>query len=321
MRILVTCDHRPEWLERLSRETRGAADLVVAECEAAARAAMPEADAVLGNRFFLQSLAGARRLRWMQSNSMGVDRLVPALRAHGSVVLTNTRGLYDDEVADHALALILGLVRNTHGMRDDAARRVWRRHALRQMSDLDALILGWGGVGRGIARRLVAFGTRVRAARRGGGRRVQPDRKGGAGSMEVLTGDAWRERLPRTDLVVLALPLTPSTRQLFGAAELDRMRPGGWVVNVGRGETLDAAALLRALADGWLAGAALDVFESEPLPPEHPAWSEPRLVISPHAARSLEQPPFRWEELFAENARRFLAGRPLLNVVDLEAGY
>jgi phosphoglycerate dehydrogenase-like enzyme len=291
------------------------AQLLVATTEAEARELVADADAILGNRFFLQSLPHARRLRWMQSNSMGMDLVLTGAPLLGGVAVTNARGVYDDEVADHALALLLALARGLHLARDAQARRRWERRPLQTLAGTRALILGWGGIGRGIAARLAAFGVEVHAARR----RLEagPVREG----RFTLWGEDWRQALPLTQWLVLALPLTPATRRLVGPAELAALPAGSTVVNVGRGGTLDDEALLAAIRAGRLAGAGLDVMEDEPLPAEHPLWGEERVLLTPHVGRSEQGPPFRWEGLFVENLRRFAAGEPLLNVVDLDAGY
>jgi len=292
MKILLMYEPRAEHLARL-RGAAPQAELVVAHDENEARALIADADAVLGNRWFYQSVDAAERLRWMQSNSMGVD-LILERAGHRNFVLTCARGVYDAEVAQHAVALALALVRGLHAFRDAQQREKWHREPLRSLGDMDALILGWGGVGRTIARLLEPFGTRVRSGRSDG----------------AYSFDA--------DLLFLALPLTPRTRHLVGANELRALRPGAFVVNVGRGETLDTEALLAA---HHLGGAALDVFEEEPLPPDHPLWSRRDILITPHVARSVETPPHRWEPLFEENVRRFAAGEPLQHVVDREKGY
>ena len=229
----------------------------------------------------------------MQSNSMGVD-LILDRAGHRDFTLTSARGVYDVEIAQHAVALALMLVRRLHLFRDAQHRAAWERTALDDLTNLDALILGWGGVGRTIAKLLEPFGARIHAGR-----------SDGAYSFDV-------------NLLILALPLTRRTRHLVGAKELAALRNGAFVVNVGRGETLDTTALLAAT---HLGGAALDVFEDEPLPPEHPLWSRKDIVITPHVARSIEPAPYRWEPLFEENVRRFAAGEPLLHVVDREKGY
>jgi phosphoglycerate dehydrogenase-like enzyme len=289
----------------------------VARSEPEATRLIARTEVVLGNRYFLQALPYARRLRWMQSNSVGVDLI---LRGAGerlrNAILTNARGVYDDEVADHALALILGLVRGLHLARDAQRERRWDRWSLGTLAGRQALVLGWGGVGQAIARRLGAFGVEVQGARRT--HQGPPTQAGGC---LVHGPETWRQVLPGTSILVAALPLTPETHHLVGRAEIAALPTGAVVVNVGRGGTLDDGALLAALGEGRLIGAGLDVMADEPLSPDHPAWDEPRLLLTPHVARSLEQPPYRWESLFVENLRRYAAGEPLLHVVDQEAGY
>jgi len=285
----------------------------VARSEAEARELIDEAEAVIGNRFFLQSLPNARRLRWMQSNSVGLDRVLCAGRALDGIVVTSVRGVYDDEVADHAVALVLALARGLGPARDAQKERRWDRRPLQTLRDRSALILGFGGVGRAIASRLAAFGMRTEGARRGEGEAGPPFR--------VWGGSAWRDALPGVATLVLALPLTRETRHLVGAAELQRLPRGAHVINVGRGGTLDEGALVDALETGHLGGAALDVFEQEPLRTESALWDVPGLLVSPHVARSPEAPPRRWEPVAVENLRRFAHGETLLNVVDKERGY
>jgi phosphoglycerate dehydrogenase-like enzyme len=297
MKVLLLYEPGAEHFARL-RAAAPDADFAIAHSEEEARAQIADADAVLGNRWFHQTVDAATRLRWMQSISMGVD-LILDNTTRRDFTLTCARGVYDEEIASHAIALALALVRNLHRFRDAQRERRWTRETLRLPGNLDALILGMGGVGRTIARLLSAFGTRVRTAHR---------------------DSDWRAEVG-VDLLFLALPLTRETRAIVGAKELSALRDGALVVNVGRGETLDTAALIAALDAGHLGGAALDVFEEEPLPPDHPLWSRDDVIITPHVARSYEEAPFRWEPLFEENLRRWAAGEPLLHVVDMERGY
>jgi phosphoglycerate dehydrogenase-like enzyme len=292
------------------------ADFVTAADEQSAATLIRNADAVLGNRYFLQSLPHAGRLRWMQSNSAGVDLILRARDRLEGIVLTCARGVYDDEVADHAVALVLGLARGLHLARDAQRERRWERARLEPLRGRRALVLGWGGIGRGIAHRLEGFGIAVEGARR----RISETQRDASGFV-VHPPTRWRERLGDTDILVAALPLTDETRGLVGAAELRALPGHALVVNVGRAETVDETALLDMLRDGALGGAALDVLRDEPPAPDHRAWTEGQLLLTPHVARSAEEPPYRWEPLFVENLRRFAAGEPLLNVVDLDAGY
>jgi phosphoglycerate dehydrogenase-like enzyme len=313
--VLLMYRPNPEHEDAL-RRVAPAARFETAADERSAADLIGHADVVLGNRYFLQSLPHARRLRWMQSNSTGVDLILTAGPALDGIVLTCARGVYDDEVADHAVALVLGLARGLHRARDSQLLRRWERQRLETLRGRRALVIGWGGIGRGIARRLRGFGVEVEGVRR---RITEP--QAGPDGFVVHPPDAWRARLPETDILILALPLTHETRRIVGRAELAALPPGAFFVNVGRAETVDEDALMETLAEERLAGGAVDVLHEEPPRPEHPVWSEARLMITPHVGRSPEEPPFRWEPLFVENLRRFVAEEPLLNVVDIRAGY
>lgn len=299
------------------------AALHVATSEPHAARLAAQAEVILGNRYFLQSLPYAQRLRWMQSNSMGMDRILRGADHAGlsqrlrSITLTCARGIYDDEMADHALALLLAVARGLHWSRDAQHERRWPRWSLPHLHGRQALILGWGGIGQAIATRLRPFSVTVHAARR---------THSGPPSLNAdgvwLHGPrTWRDALPRTTLLLICLPLTDATHHLVGSDELAAMPSDAIVVNVGRGPTLDQTALLAAIRAERLYGAGLDVLETEPPPDNDPIWQAERVLVSPHVARSLEQPPYRWEPLFVENLRRYAHGEPLLNVVDQEAGY
>jgi phosphoglycerate dehydrogenase-like enzyme len=251
----------------------------------------------------------------MQSNSMGVDRILDASVDLGNIVLTCSRGVYADETAEHAVALVLALLRGLHDARDQQQARRWTRRRLRTLHGARVLVLGWGSIGQGIGRRLTALGAAVEAVRR---RQDEPRRGDGVTSWGP---HGWRGRLSSCDVLVLALPLTSHTRHLVDASVLAALPPGAFVVNVGRGGTLDERALVTALESHRLAGAALDVLEQEPPAATDALWSIPGLLITPHVARSCEESPYRWEPLFVENLRRFANDEPLLNVVDRTAGY
>jgi phosphoglycerate dehydrogenase-like enzyme len=315
MKVLLVYRASETHWDNLRRAAPGA-ELLVASSESEAARLIADADAVLGNRWFLQSLPYAKRLRWMQSNSMGVDLILRSGADLSRIVLTRVRGVYDDEVAEHAVALALALVRGVHKARDAQRERAWRREALGTLFGKRALILGWGGVGQGIARRLSALGCAVSAARR---THAGPPVTGCGGF--TIWGPSWREALPQASLVFLALPLTSQTRDIFGEQEFQLLPHGSFLINVGRGENVDETALIEAIRGGRLAGAGLDVVREEPLSPASPLWSEPAVLITPHVGRSPESGRYRWEPVFEENLRRFARGEPLLHVVDKEAGY
>lgn len=302
-------------LEKLRLAAPGA-EIASAGDEDQARLLAPQAEVILGNRYFLQTLPQAGRLRWFQSNSVGMDRLLSAGGRLTGVTVTSAKGVYDREMAEHGLAMALALARRLHLFRDRQGNKSWSPLELGTLADGKALVLGYGGVGRSLARLLADLGMEVTAARRRAG---IPD--GSDPRVRVVWGDAWRRELDVADLLAMALPLTPDTGNMVESTAFEAMKPGALVVNIGRGGTLEEASLLRALRSGRIGGAALDVFGSEPLPVDSPLWSETNLLVTPHVARSRERPPYRWEPLFEDNLRRYASGLPLLNVVDVEAGY
>jgi phosphoglycerate dehydrogenase-like enzyme len=230
------------------------------------------------------------------------------------IVLTNAAGVFAIPISEWVLAALLMIAKRAHAMHDAQREHRWANELdLDELCDKTLLILGTGGIGREIAKRAAAFGMRIWGSSRSGAPVEHVER--------VVTGSAWHELLPEADYVVSTLPLTPETRGMFGATELRRMKPSAWLLNVGRGATVDEPALLAALHDGTIGGAAIDAWVEEPLPPDHPAWTTPNLIIWPHHSGSSPENTRRGLDLFADNVRRFVRGEELLNVVDLEAGY
>ncbi len=313
--ILLMYPPPPDHLERLQRAAPDH-EIRHAGSEEEARLLVRDAEIVMGNRYFIQSLPYAGKLRWFQSNSVGVDLILSQkefLKQQG-IRLTCARGVYDTELAEHTLAMILALYRSLPLLRDEQNRKNWKRHRLKTFRGSRCLILGWGSLSRHIASVLAAMGGKVSAVRNQLSDSV-------FGDVQVFGQSSWRQQLPHTDLLIICLPKTPETCHFVGAQELSRLPSSAFVVNIGRGGTLDDQALCQRVSAGQLAGAALDVFEEEPLPHDSKLWTEPRILVSPHAGRSLEGPGYKWFDLFEENLRRYLAGEELLNLVDYDKGY
>lgn len=263
-------------------------------------------------------LAQADGLRWIQTSSAGVDGIcTPALQARPEIVLTAARGIHGDQMAEHTLALILALTRSLPAFLRQQARREWKRHSLPEVRGRTLMVVGYGTIGRSIARLGLAVGLKVVGVRRRGENRGDEAVAG----VRVVGADELDALLPEADYVVLTLPLTAETRGLFDAARLARMRSGAFLLNVGRGQVVDEAALARALADGPLGGAALDVFAEEPLPAESPLWDLPNVIVTPHVAAASPRYFEQVMNVFADNLERFLAGAPLRHVVDVGRGY
>ncbi|HKK07593.1 MAG TPA: D-2-hydroxyacid dehydrogenase [Gemmatimonadota bacterium] len=271
----------------------------------------------LPRRAFLE----ARELRWVHSGAAGVGGSLFDEMRESDVVLTNSAGLHAEPLGDHAMAMILHFARGLDVAGAGKARREWRHAAMAgegsplvEVSGRTVGILGYGGIGSAVGRRASALGMRVLALRRSGGPPPPEvehmfDHRG----LEKLLGSSH--------YVVVAVPETDETRGLLGDARLSLMREGAVLINLSRGGIVEEAALARMLASRRLRGAGLDVFEEEPLPADSPLWDLENVVITPHTGAV--SPRF-WERetpLFLENLRRYLDGRPLINVVDKELGY
>jgi phosphoglycerate dehydrogenase-like enzyme len=263
------------------------------------------------------------KLRWIQSASAGVASLLYPEMLASDVVITNSAVIMGDPIAEQAVAGIFYFVRNLDIAVDQQRRSEWNKTPFvsdpamaRELSECRALIIGMGGIGSAVARRLSSMGCRCVGIRR---RADEPLPEGfeRAGTLEDVDTE-----LPQADIVALATPLTPLTRNVLSGARIDCLRPYAIVVNVARGALLDEDALIRNLSNGRLRGAVLDVFAEEPLPVTSPLWGMRNVLITPHV--SAVSPRLFWDralELFLDNWERYRAGMPLRNQVDKHAGY
>jgi phosphoglycerate dehydrogenase-like enzyme len=283
--------------------------------------AIPPADVAFSSRITPAHLAAAFCLRWIHSPAAGVGAMLFPEMVSSSVVMTNSRGNSSVTIAEHVLAVTLSLFRDLPLAQRRQAERVWAQNefdtgaAIRTLRGARVLVVGLGSIGSETARLAIAFGAEVVGLRR------RPELDGPDGILSVLSPDALHDELPRADLVVLAAPQTSGTWHLIGDRELSLMKRDAILVNVSRGKLVDEAALVRALDGRRLRGAALDVFEHEPLDPASPLWGRPDVLITPHVSGFHAG---YWPDatrLFAENLRRFEAGQPLENLVDKHAGY
>ena len=317
--------------ERLGKIARAASpmEVVNAGYEDDAVREIADAEAFFG-KITPRLLAAARRLRWVQAPTASLEHYVfPALVGH-PCVLTNMRGLFSDVIADQVYGYMICFARNLHRyIRNQAAGRwqpaggeserqdfalgpgvvsaIDRAHG--QLAGATLGIVGLGSIGAEIARRAPVFGLRVIA--------VDPVRTERPEGVEALWGvERLPDMLAASDYVVIAAPHTPATEKLFRRPQLERMKRTACLVNVGRGAIVDLADLTAALEAGVLAGAALDVFEVEPLPPDHPLWRMEKVIITPHVAGFSPLVAGRHLALLLDNVGRFARGEPLCNVVN-----
>ena len=282
---------------------------------------LPDTHIFVGASLRAEQFAHATKLQWIHSTAAGVSQLMyPELRSSG-VTVTNPSGIFSVPMAEHTLGMLLALARNfpdTVRYQDAekwAQQDLWNR--AQRLTELDGnvlLIVGYGSIGRELAKRAQAFGMRVWGVTRSG--------KGDATYVEkILPAAQLQEALPHADYVVIAAPETAETRQLFGKEQIARMKRSARLINVARGSLLDESALIAALQSGDLGGAALDVASSEPLPANSPLWKAPNLFLTPHISGVSDRLWQRETELLLRLLDEWFAGNELSNRVDLSRGY
>jgi phosphoglycerate dehydrogenase-like enzyme len=254
------------------------------------------------------AVATATSARWVQLPFAGVEDVADQLDPQRT--WTCAKGIYAEPTAEHALALVLAALRR---LPTRARARSWGEQAGATLYDAPIVVLGGGGITSALLAQLAPFRARVTVVRRS----AEPL----AGAQRTVTPDRLDEVLPDALVVVLALALTPATTHVIGAPQLAAMSSDAWLVNVARGRHVDTDALVAALRDGSIAGAALDVTDPEPLPDGHPLWELPSCLITPHTANPWQTALPRLARRITDNVQRFADGRPLLGLVDLEAGY
>jgi phosphoglycerate dehydrogenase-like enzyme len=278
-----------------------------------------DADIILnctGNSTLLRpALRSGAAIRWVHSLAAGVENQLTPELVESNIPFTNSRGVYKESLGEFVIAAVLFFAKDFPRMIRSREAARWDQFDVDMINRQTMGIAGYGEIGRAAAVRAKALGMRVLASRR---RPADPDDRAVDG---WYTPDERQAMMAACDYVVVAAPLTPETRGLIGPAEIEAMKPTGVLINVGRGPVIDEAALVRALQNRRIRGAALDVFDTEPLPPDHPLWKLDNVLLSPHCADHTEGWLEQSVEFFLRNFRRFVAGEPLLNLVDKRAGY
>jgi phosphoglycerate dehydrogenase-like enzyme len=252
-------------------------------------------------------------VRWVHATSAGVDALMIDPIKHSDIVVTNARGIFDRGIAEYVLGALLLFAKDTLTNLALQAENRWQHRETRLLKGSRALIVGAGSIGREVATVLRAMGMEVIGTARRARQDSAFDRVHRQQDLPALLGDA--------DYVVITAPLTPDTEGLFDAAQFRRMKPGAILVNVGRGAIVSTDALFQALQTGRLGGAALDVFEQEPLPADHPLWDQPNVMLSAHMAGDFIGWRAALGQQFVDNFHRWRRGQPLINPVNKEYGY
>jgi phosphoglycerate dehydrogenase-like enzyme len=340
--VLNMRDSRPLWrmpdwaVDEIRDAAAGALDVEVVEAEADGRGdggaisaealeAIRGAEIHVGFGFpralFDAAAASGGALRWVHSGSAGVGGALYPEMVASPVLLTNSAGIHADPIAETVLAMVLHFARGLDFAVEGQRRREWVKEPfgrfppiVREASGLTLGIVGYGGIGRAVGLRAAALGMRVLAYRR---RPMPVDPP-----VRLVEGPAGLDELLReSHFLLLALPRTAATERFLDASRIGALRPDAVVINVGRGELIDEGALVEALRDDRIRGAALDVFETEPLPTDSPFWTLPNVLVTPHVSGTTDRFWRRQTDLITANLRRYRAGEPLLNLVDKAAGY
>ena len=307
----------PEALLALIREAAGPETRIqIAASEPALLPLMPEATILLAVDFTPAMLAAAPRLRWVHGFGAGVESLLfPAMRA-SKVAFTNARGAHRVAMPEYVLMAMLSWTHHLPALLQAQQRREWVQPLAEEVAGKTLGLLGYGEIGRAVAARAAALGVRCVAFRR------HPQQRTGQRLAERVYGpDDLLPFLGACDFVVDSLPLTAETRELIGAREFAAMRPSAVFISLGRGATVNQAALLLALRTHQIAGAFLDVFDREPLAPDSPFWALDNAIITNHTSGNSVHYQKRSVEIFCDNLRRYFAGQRLRNVVNKRLGY
>ena len=295
--------------DRFVRVDRGGPVDAAADAEVAVGWAGPD---VLRSLFQV-----APRLRWVHVTSAGVDRLlVPEITTRPDFVLTNNSGSYDASIGEFVIATMFAAAKHLPEHQRAQLERRWEKEVVHlELREATLVVFGLGSIGGEVARLASALGMRVIGVRR------RPDGAAVPGVERVVGPERLADVAPDADFLAVTAPLTPSTHGAISADVIARMKRSAWIVNIARGAIVDEAALLGALKEKRIGGAAIDAWWTEPLPPESEWWTLPNVIATPHISYSSARVRERTLALFLENLRRWKDHRSLLNVVDMEAGY
>ncbi len=327
MKILIAQKHwfslwvMPDWVVDQLRADFPAHQFVYISDYALIDREIPDAEVFIGWTMRPEQLAAARQLRWVHSPAAAVHTLIFPELVAGNVVLTNAREVHGPVVAEHVIALIFALAKRIPDCVNLQRQHSWGQQALwspgtppREVAGDTLGLVGLGSIGREVARRAAALGMRVVATR-------EHASKPAENVSAVYSPAELPKLLAESDYVVVAAPTNAATHKLINAATLAQMKPTACLINVARGALVDEVALAGALRSRRIAGAALDVFDEEPLPASSELWDLPNLLITPHSAGITEKLWERHYQLIKQNLHRYLAGEPLLQVVNKQKGY
>lgn len=279
---------------------------------------LQEAEVIFGGVLFPEKLLSrAPNLKWVHLSTVGIDLYANMDFWKGNILVTNSSGGVALPIAEHTMMFIYMLAKNGPRIIDNKKNRLWERFVTLEIQGRTMGLIGMGAIGTEIARLAKGAGMMVIATRRSATRR-EP----GTGDISLIYPiTELHQMLAESDFVVLAAPLTPETKFMIGQPEFKVMKKTAYIINIARGPLIDEPILIRALKEGWIAGAGLDVFINEPLPVDSELWDLPNVLLSSHMSGSSDRRPYRLVHMFCDNLKRYIEGKPMLNIVNREKSY
>jgi D-2-hydroxyacid dehydrogenase (NADP+) len=321
MKVLISFDLPGVYVERI-RSVSPTLEVVQSEDKEEALRLVEDADVLFSGFFSKELFLSAKKLKWIQAWGAGVDRFLFPEVVKSRVIVTNAGGVHPTPISEHVIGMMLCFCRRLHLFIRNQAERKWETYesgaSTEQVEELAGKtvgIIGLGRIGTEIAQKARCLGMIVMATKR------DPSRPASTSVDRLIFPADLKQLLAESDFVVLSLPLTQETQGMIGEAQLKSMKQTGYLINVSRGKIVQESKLIEALKQGWIAGAGLDTFESEPLPESSELWSFKNVIITPHIAGLTPYYMERLTNIFCENLHRFILEQPLMNVVDKTLGY
>lgn len=327
-KLLILTYHRldlwiaPPWFAERLRDEFSQFEVVQLNSYENVEREISDVEIMFGISLRPEQFLAAKKLRWIHSQAAAVHQLMFPELVKSDVVITNARDVHGPVVAEQVMAMIFALAKGIPAAVRFQQNHVWGQEQIwregsrpKEIAGATVGLVGLGSIGRNVAKHASAMGMKVIAVRE------HPEKEKPENIEEVLPSSKLLQLLAKSDYVVLSVPVTPQTTGMISSAQLTAMKADSFLINVGRGPLIDESALIDALHERKIAGAALDVFDQEPLPSDSPFWDLDNLLITPHTAGMSERMWERHYTLFSENLRRYLSGRPLFGLVDKQSGY
>jgi phosphoglycerate dehydrogenase-like enzyme len=312
-KILISFNLADQHIQKI-KETGLDLEIVKSKDKKECQKLIEDVDVLFAGVFTREMLFAAQQLKWVHYFGAGVDSILFPEFVESPIILTSSSGVHSIPVSEHVLGLMLSFTRGLHVSIVNQIKKKWEKVPVSELYGKTVGIVGLGNIGSEVARKVKCFGTNVIAVKKN--LVEKPNYVD-----ELLPVKDLKELFAKSDFVVLTLPLTTETRGLIGESHLKSMKKTAYLINVSRGEIIQEKALVKALKEGWFAGAGLDVFKNEPLPSNSELWNMKNVIITPHMAGST---PYYWERttaIFCENLRRFTRKEKMINMINKSEGY